>query len=111
MRVRSQLKSALAKGWLDDIDVVQLAAKSCVADPALVAELRSRGKAVVANSLIRHKLGQPSEEVTEAAVQEAVAELLQACPTLDVVLAGTSNEGRLKQLAVCVGLTSVGDRF
>jgi hypothetical protein len=41
------VRAALAAGQLDDLEVVQLAAKNCIADPAIVSELVDAGKVTV----------------------------------------------------------------
>ena len=58
------IRTALAKGWLEDIAVVQLPSKTCVVEPELLAELRAAGKLVIANSPVRWVLAAADEAVT-----------------------------------------------
>ena len=96
------VRTALAQGWLDDTDVVQLPARVCVSEPDLLAELRSAGKQIVANSPVRRILSAPDEAMEEASVEVAVAELMTACPDIACVLVGTGKPQRLQHVAHCI---------
>ena len=96
------LRAALEQGQLADLDVVQLAAKACVAEPELVEALAAAGKLVVANSPVRQLLSRPDEEATQDAVDEAVDRLLESCPRVAVVLVGTGSAVRLAHIGQCI---------
>jgi len=96
------VRTALRKGWLDELAVVQLPARTCVAEPELIAELRAAGKLVIANSPVRRVLAAPDEAVTNERVAAAVAELMAACPEVACVLVGTGKQERLRHIAGCI---------
>jgi hypothetical protein len=98
------VREALGRGWLEHLDVIQLAAKACVADPALVRELVEAGFQVVVNSPLRRVLESPEAELGERAVADSLAELW-GCGVgeqVAVILAGTAQPSRLKQFALTV---------
>jgi len=94
--------NALARGLLDDIDVVQLPARTCVSEPTLLARLREAGKLVVCNSPVRRVLPSPEGQVAKAAVGAAMKELLGSCPGVACVLVGTGKPEHLRHAAACV---------
>ncbi len=96
------VRTALTQGWLDDTDVVQLPARACVSEPELLAELRSAGKLIVANSPVRRILSAPEEAMDEASVAAAIVELMTACPDVACVLVGTGKTERLQHVARCI---------
>lgn len=94
------LRHAVDAGHLAGVvDVVQMAAGAFAAHPDIAEHLAGQGIALVANSVVRKRLRDASQQLPASDVTVALHELRVRCPGVGVVLAGTSDADRLRHFA------------